>query len=769
MGNFINQGFLWMMIPLAAAPIIIHLLNRRKHRNVPWAAMRFLEAAFKRTNRRVRMEHLILLLLRILLMLLIVLAISRPMVSRDSALAVIGQDKRNLILVVDTSYSMNYRGGVTETHFDRALDISKTILGDLSTKRGDTLTLVAMGESPEVLQERSAWIEKSTEDLGLLDANAGRADVKAALTRVLKICDHPEMQAHAEIVLVSDFQAIDWEEGTGTPLEVEDPAAPSSPAAETEGADDGDAATLRDLLAEITERRVPLTMIDVGSTKTWNLAVTSFETEEKAIGIRRPVRISAEVTNWGSEYSSPTVSLWDGDNKVSTKTLGSMGPEEKKTITFFHTFLEAGSTGLRVEVDPEVKDRLPEDNTRFQTLNVLDRIRVLVVDGDPHKVGEREGPLESETGYLKLALDPQFDTPLETTSLFSIEEAFEYNLGLKTFAEYDWIAIANLRELPDAKARELTKAVREGAGLLLFLGDQVDPALYNDRIFGEDRLLPGSLGAALESDQGYDFAASDFTHPALRFFAPEEIQPLLTGVPKTRGYLPYTPGANRDSLRVLATLTNEAGSPAICENLVGDGKVILFTTSANAEWTNFPKNFGFLPMMQEIGTYLAARDPYRQNLLTGESIVLELPRFSSNAFVEMPNGEKRSVDVTALENDEQRFLLTFEDTRVPGIYTVGGTASRSTVGNDDGDASENPIFALNVSQTEGNLGRIAENEVRTRFPEVEFSWRRDYVRATDDSGRPREGEIWKYLLASVLGLLLLEGVLAQYFGDYSRR
>ena len=37
---------------LAAVPLVIHLLNRQRHRPMAWAAMRFVEAAWRRTRRR---------------------------------------------------------------------------------------------------------------------------------------------------------------------------------------------------------------------------------------------------------------------------------------------------------------------------------------------------------------------------------------------------------------------------------------------------------------------------------------------------------------------------------------------------------------------------------------------------------------------------------------------------------------------------------------------------------------------------------------------
>src|SRR5436305_4629487 len=62
----------------ASLPIIIHLLNRRKFREMPWAAMRFLLAAIRKNARRIRIEQWLLLAVRTLLILLVVTAMAKP-------------------------------------------------------------------------------------------------------------------------------------------------------------------------------------------------------------------------------------------------------------------------------------------------------------------------------------------------------------------------------------------------------------------------------------------------------------------------------------------------------------------------------------------------------------------------------------------------------------------------------------------------------------------------------------------------------------------
>ena len=63
----------------AALPIIIHLLSKRKYREMTWAAMEFLLAALRKNARRIRIEQLLLLLIRVAILLLLALALADPL------------------------------------------------------------------------------------------------------------------------------------------------------------------------------------------------------------------------------------------------------------------------------------------------------------------------------------------------------------------------------------------------------------------------------------------------------------------------------------------------------------------------------------------------------------------------------------------------------------------------------------------------------------------------------------------------------------------
>ena len=74
--SFLAVGFAVAGIAAAAGPVIIHLLNRRRHRTVNWAAMDFLREAMQRNRKTLQLRDVLLLLLRVSCVLLFGLALT---------------------------------------------------------------------------------------------------------------------------------------------------------------------------------------------------------------------------------------------------------------------------------------------------------------------------------------------------------------------------------------------------------------------------------------------------------------------------------------------------------------------------------------------------------------------------------------------------------------------------------------------------------------------------------------------------------------------
>src|SRR3954447_20499812 len=88
-----------------AIPPLIHLLNRRRYNVVDWGAMQFLQVS-EVTRRRLMLEEVLLMLLRMGLLAVLVLALAGPFVEVALPPALASRPSRDVVLVLDGSASM---------------------------------------------------------------------------------------------------------------------------------------------------------------------------------------------------------------------------------------------------------------------------------------------------------------------------------------------------------------------------------------------------------------------------------------------------------------------------------------------------------------------------------------------------------------------------------------------------------------------------------------------------------------------------------------
>ena len=135
--DLIHSGLLFLL-PLAAVPVILHLLSLHRLKIVEISTFRFLFDSFVQQRRKMRFLEALLAALRTLFLLLLVLALARPVASHWSALFGAGSG-RDVLLMVDCSASMNAQtGGVSS--FDRAKAAVRKIVERLRPTTGSRCT-----------------------------------------------------------------------------------------------------------------------------------------------------------------------------------------------------------------------------------------------------------------------------------------------------------------------------------------------------------------------------------------------------------------------------------------------------------------------------------------------------------------------------------------------------------------------------------------------------------------------------------------------------
>lgn len=201
------QPLLLAALPLAALPIIIHLINQYRYQSVRWGAMMFLLAAQQMSRGYTKLRQWLILLFRVLAIAGLILAISRPLSSGWLGLAAGGRPDTTL-LVVDRSPSMRQQSiasGISK------LETAQRQLAD---------TLRTLGTSRWVLFDPLSESPIELEELDyLLDApeSAGRSsttDIPSLLLAARQYIETNQV-GRVDIWLCSDLRENDWQADSG--------------------------------------------------------------------------------------------------------------------------------------------------------------------------------------------------------------------------------------------------------------------------------------------------------------------------------------------------------------------------------------------------------------------------------------------------------------------------------------------------------------------------------------------------------------------------
>jgi hypothetical protein len=751
--GFLNPALLWFALG-GMIPVIIHLLHRQKYQRVRWAAMEFLLAALRKTQRRLRLENLLLLLLRILIMILLALAVARPLF-HAAPIDALGDTDVHHVFVVDTSYSMAYKAGPSSrlelAKKDAVELLEKIQAGELD--RFSLLTLSSFPETPLTNRNRKEHLKLAIREL---EPSHYGTSVRAAFLAVKHLLEDKNIRNRDQrIYLFTDLQRTGWELR-----------------------DDQEAEDFAQLLKELSNRpNTKFYIIDVGAPDALNRAVVGVRTERGVVTTKRTARFKADLHNFSAvPLTSLGVSLHVDGALVETKTVV-VPPNATIPAVFEYNFIETGEHIVRVSIEG---DYLYVDDHRYLAVDVKSAIRGLLLDGDP-----KDSPFEGETGTLEVALDPEgqgrrFAVDVRVPELFSAEE----------LEGYDFLVLANVQSLTADKVERIENFVRRGGGLFITLGARVDKVSFNRDFWKDGKgLSPAALSEVLGSapgpglERGVERRIARFAgpHPVFRIFR-GKLAPMVYGMVFYKYY-----GLDRfDPERVLAAYDDASETPALLENKFGKGKVLLFNSTVDEEWNNRIVSLPpYLPLMQEICGYLATRPTERRNLFVGDLMLVDLPveQYQQPFELETPlegtvtlpveppgEGERffrlfyparaRTKDPKRLDNEGLRHAGAYHLTR--GARKEGEKRIASFAVN----VAPREPSPLEIRAAEGNLERISEDEIRNRFPEfkVEFPGEKGEGRVEIDAGTREESDLWKFLLYLLLGIMAAETILAWLFG-----
>ncbi|MFP4026839.1 MAG: BatA domain-containing protein [Candidatus Brocadiia bacterium] len=730
----LNPFLLWGSLAVAS-PIIIHLLSKRRFTVLNWAAMDFLLQADQQNRRRVRLEHLLLLILRCLLLLLIAALVARP-VFDPSGLGAAGLNMGRCehIILLDDSPSMGARRD-NQSVFDKSLNGLTSFLQDLSDQRPqDSFTLLLTSDPERPFQNATSLASKNlpsvirrVEDLKVSDV---AAHIDRALLALKSHISETEGDINRSIVIISDFRSRDWLPGE----KVESGQGPL---------------TMVENLAK-TNPDVNWRMVDTGNFPEDNVGITAIDPPRGAIAENVPARFEVHVQNFGpADVDNIEVVFSSGGLIPLRSRIDTIPPGGEESVPFTFSFQDTGPARVQAELE---KDELLADNIRRYAADVTKGARVLLVDGEPAMK-----PSNAESFYLQRALAP----PGDTESGYVISVISGSQLSDHQLDSYKLIVLANVFRISQELADKLKKWVAAGGGLVYFLGDQADPSSYNAVHKGHPRLFPVTLNEIFgdpSEEKWIGLKPRAVNHPLLKIFAGEK-NPLLERVKIFRWwdskFDPKTiPGG---TVSVLATFNNVEKSPAILQSNLGQGRIAIFLLPADAEWSTWVSSPSYLVTIQEMARHLVRPVSDHRQIVAGQNLrePVDPSDFVLEATVTKPDGEPGGTLQAAPLNDTNKMVFQYLDTAEVGFYRLQRELR---------DGTPAPaLFAVNLDPDEGDLEHVPKKRFATlrKRSNVDVAKTSSNLKSADVANKM---ELWKPLLIVLVAVLCAEQLLGWAFG-----
>ncbi|QRN98690.1 BatA domain-containing protein [Archangium violaceum] len=692
----------WMLLGALAAliPLLVHLFDRRRPRPHPFGPLAFVLRSQKRTASRLKLKRLLLYALRTLILLALPVALARPEWKQDAQAAAVVKGPAATAIVLDASLSMRWSDGTSL--FERGRDEARDALADLRPEEPATVLVCTGSAQPPgpPAFDRS----KLRQAIDEAQPTYAAADLSRCLDLAARALEESPI-AGKRLVVVSDLTAGSMRLEAPTP-------------------------TVKGPTGEAIRPEVVLRDAANGKDSLPNHALVDLKVEPALQAGPRAFVFTFTVKN----FSEAPLKDLEAAVRTGDTTLGkgfvdvpAHGTAQKSLTVRFQ---QGGTVSGYGTLTP---DGLAEDDRRAFVLAVPRPLKALVVNGAPHATRYRD-----EAFFMEAALSAP-GSPVQA-AVRDAEAGWR-----EEFGNYDVVYLLNVPAPDETAAAKLRTFVENGGGLFVSMGDHVDPEAYNTRI---GALLPRNLRLVRTSvnrdDPDADDKAAKLAQVRVEtpLFAPftGQAEEGLVGARFYRYMLLEADGsgAAQGASQVLATY--EDGAPAVAVARRGKGRVALFTSTVDRDWSDFAIRTSFLPLMQRFAAYLAGslEEREEQRVRVGETLSLR-PEGAAQAVsaVKGPDG----TEVPAKAQPDGTVLVG--PVEQPGTFSVLGA---------DGKPVPALAFAATLDPAESDLSRLPQDALSAHFGE-------ETVKASSADAERPPVPLWTWLIVAAAFAFFLEGTL----------
>ncbi|OGF51104.1 MAG: hypothetical protein A2231_08885 [Candidatus Firestonebacteria bacterium RIFOXYA2_FULL_40_8] len=645
-----------------SVPVLIHLISRWKAPRHDFPTIRFLEQVKTEASRMQKLRHLLLLILRLLIITFIVLAFARPFLAKKGGKWTTGSQKVNVI-ILDNSYSMGYMN-----NFQKAKEEAVKIINNLAVT--DKVALISCSDkivTEGVLAEKFKFNMKSIDNIKL---SYRTTDFEQAVKKAEEILF--ETPASQKIIyLITDNQAYGWAKYD---------------------------------FSQNLSPGIEMKIIKVSKDNADNSAVIGAEQEGE--GYRYSInKIKAKIFNIGGSDKNLNVSLDLDGNKLNQNISVKANQVKNADFTVFAK-LESAHEGF-ISISDE---GLSADNKYYFATTPIAALPLLIIYKD---VKDRL--------YVEKAL-----TPLGIKNLFNTKFATEGAASTELLEKYKAVLILNLPKINDALLTKLKTYVKQGGGVFISMGSNVNILDYNSKAMNE--IMPASFssveGDLLKKTYGIGMVPQNLDSNILL----NMIDPKYADWANIKIYK-YIKIKEKQELGEIV-LSYENGDPAVLEKKLGDGTIILFTSGTDGVWNNFVLTPLFLPFIHQS--------------------IYSLCKFADkNTQLNVGDVVAAGVKIAGPDNKEAAPGSEYE---VPGIYKSTGK---------DGKIEK---LAVNVNTKEGALVFSEAKEIESKLNNKlnEFSEVKGNYLFWSKKEQEEQHQWWWYCILAAIIFATIEMFVANY-------
>ena len=771
--NFFAASFLTASVAIAG-PTLIHLLNRRRYRTQPWAAMQFLRNAVKRNRRAVQIRDLILLALRTLAVLFFVLAMARPYWVGSGSQVHQNNEPVHAVIVLDNSLSMGYTSLQTSL-LEEAKDQISLFIELLPS--GSEISIIPLCAQPHWFNIGGfASRDDALNALQQVEVVDLKANIRAGVERALIASKKDSSIQTKRFVFLGDLQQDSWE--------------------------DDDLDGLFGSLGDVQ-------LVPVQPTLRENSWISEFYLRDGIADAESIAVFVAEVRHIGltSRERVPVSLEIDGDI-VSTRIID-LVPQQTISLVFEHQFTSAGSSKdplfSRAILRIDEPDYLPMDDHRVVVVPVIARVPVVFVD----QHGADENPDRGrfgETYMLRHLLAPEIEDDLDHQALIDIVHRTIDTLTQEDLQDARLVVISGsiaphqvtvdlLREYAEQGGQLLitagglfdtsswTEAAwMQGNGILpmAIMSDPIgslppisaddwpqfklDPKTFDDPLYRfelsndelSDLVLTPSFYKAIKADED---SLSDWDEKeSLRIEDRlardgEQIRWLNWTNPLARHYSEFSVKQLVARNRPQSLGRYQSGEPFLVQRRMGQGHIMLLTSGVFPEWNNIVLDSGVL-IMDRILRHLLVRSLPERTLETRNEMVIPVSTRHQHASHELQWPDEDANKQTAVEVlGSQKYGVVMRGASHRGFYEL------FRANEVESDPTAVMLLGFNGPSSESNIELLDVEELQSVLTSDKIRWVESGQSITLQGTTYLGSGTWKWLMYLLLIVLLIEMIL----------